>query len=402
MSFVSLFAILSVTLGASLSMALPSSTTFPEKSMTPFERCADEKRAIVVGASVSLGFYGPSPALVYLERAGFKRECIMKKTIWIGKGRLFYDSQKYIPWLKTTVEEFKPHVIVALDFLFHDISFLHSPEAMPKRFEEISSTIAYLESTGVPVVIGSVFALPPNVKDRPLEHLNDKAFLNTIVRQTNQRLCTSQTVNKSNLVILPVAKMFRQIYSSDLKVVRDGKVVTLKKEEVLADWFHVGPRGAALISNRIINYLNELNVRGSFPFAARPLEEKTVFKQKRTFKLRHYFDNYAHEVNLLFTKFGNDTMPLVGPATIPPNVGDEACPPSDGFIDSIEQLATSANEQLATSAPDADEDVIGDILEGVESERDLIGELLQRLEAERDPIGELLQKLETERSAQNQ
>lgn len=279
-----------------------------------YEFCKDKPRAIVVGASVSLGFFGPSPAIMYLKRAGFSRSCILKKTYPIT------DSGKKLEWLQKSVKEFKPDVIVGLDLLFHDISFLHRENLMEDRMRSIERTVTYLKSTGIPVVLGTIFGLSKQ----------SFPFRYKLVNWTNQLLCQTYLENPNQFYILPTARIYQEIYSNKFKIQKDGQEVELSKFEVLVDQYHVGPRGAYLMTNRLISILNQYHETNNFPFVGKPYSNKTIFSKKVTAPIQA-INTYGKEVNLIYKKVGHNTLLDNDETTIPDYIGDESCPRFNGY-----------------------------------------------------------------------
>jgi hypothetical protein len=299
----------------SISQTVHAADTNDVSQDPTYEQCKDSPRAIVVGSSVSLGFFGPSPAILYLERAGFLRDCILKKTLPIT------DSHGKLSWLKKTVTEFKPNLIVGLDLLFHDISFLRHEEKIAARVSEIEETLDFLNSTQIPVLIGTVFAL----------EAAKYPFRLNVVKTTNQQLCDLQEKSPGRFTVLPTARIYREIYSGQFLARKGQQEIQLSKRDLLVDQFHLGPRGSYLVTNRLIHILNNVAQKNGFAYPAKPYNERLALG-KPLFAFTQRFDNYAHPVNLLFEKIpGSDTLATVNETTIPSEIGDEACSSDDGY-----------------------------------------------------------------------
>ncbi|MGZ3690387.1 MAG: hypothetical protein ACXVAX_02715 [Pseudobdellovibrio sp.] len=285
----------------------PNDALAAQEAQPTLENCLHEKRATVVGASVTLGFFGDSPSMLYLERAGFKHNCIQKKSFPIG------DSEDHFKWLQKSVNDFKPEVVVALDYLIHDVSFVHDEQNISARVEKSNKVIEYLSSLNIPVVIGTVFSAFPE----------KYPFQKSIAVQLNQSLCAKAAADPKKFFVLPIARIYRQLYSDQYVPLESSSPV--KKEEVLVDMYHPGPRGAYMLTNTLIDKLNSLAESDrEFPYSVKPYKEKEVLRQAFDRPILQSLNPMAHE-KTLFTKKGEDTLKRVNETTIPDELGDEAC-----------------------------------------------------------------------------
>lgn len=295
------------------SFAFAGKPNDPRDNQVNYQNCRNQKRAVVVGASVTLGFFGDSPSNLYLRRSGFSERCILKKSFPIS------DSENLLGWVKKSVNDFKPDVIVAIDYLIHDVTFTRADENVEVRIQKTSESIDYLQSLNIPVVIGSVFT------SRPDKH----PFQVDLARRINHRLCEASNAKPNQFFVLPTSQMYREIYSDAFKLpatVRIGSTENFEVQEeivpasqVMTDYYHPGPRGAHMMANRMMHYLNALhNSSRAYPF------EGTLYTRDKIFSK----DKNNDYILALFNAIEEDdkySMKFVNSETIPESMGAESC-----------------------------------------------------------------------------
>jgi hypothetical protein len=131
-----------------------------------------------------------------------------------------------------------------------------------------------------------------------------------------------KTLNPNTFFVLPTAKIYREMYSN--KFVVPGLEKTLRLDEVLVDMYHPGPRGAYLLTNRCIDFLNNLHDKeGKFPLRVKPFDLGKVMSKPLTRPLLQSINPLAHEKTILSKQV--DALVVVDESTIPADIGDQAC-----------------------------------------------------------------------------
>ena len=333
-------------------LTAPTVWAKPDEYRTPQQNreqnCKNKLRAIAIGSSVTMGFFGDSPSMLYLQHTGqgpgnqrkeFSNECIIKIDFPIR------DSKDLMGDLKAAVNKgfgkYKPDLVVAVDLLIHDVTFTRQPGKIEITYQDATDTINYLASLQIPVLIGSVFSSEPNK--------NNQQFQIPLARRINQQLCIESSKAGSNLHILPITRIYREIYSGQFKMaslvkakdllngvlaerISTGDLVVVQRQgdkfvlveenvptkDIMTDFYHPGPRGAYMMANQMMRYTNSLYSNGRFNYSSRLFKrDKILGKDKHNdlaiglFKAIEEDDKYS--------------LDLVDETTIPTDMGDETC-----------------------------------------------------------------------------
>ena len=209
--------------------------------LVPFADAA-EPQPYVIGASVSMGFNlfgrGHSPSVYTLEQMGYDKQQIIKKTVITGSFRRKYE------WFKKSLSEHPASIILAIDVFHHD---LRQKVSIPDdTYTYIESFLETLHQTGVPVIVGSIWTRYDN---------------ETTIDAFNIYLAEKIALY-DNIYLLPVGQILDGLTKKDRQYSYDvdGVSLSLNKKvgrKFLVDIVHPNNRGARLMSNLIIQILNE-------------------------------------------------------------------------------------------------------------------------------------------------
>ena len=209
--------------------------------LIPFSH-AEDPQPYVIGASVSMGFNlfgrGHSPSVYTLQKMGYAKQHIIKKTVITGSFRRKYE------WLKKSLSEHPASIILAIDVFHHD---LREKTSVPDdTYSYIENFLETLHHTGVPVIVGSVWT-----------RYNNEATIDEFNIYLREKVALYD-----NIYLLPVGQILDGLTKKDRQYSYDvdGVSLSLNKKvgrKLLVDIVHPNNRGARLMSNLIIRILNE-------------------------------------------------------------------------------------------------------------------------------------------------
>ena len=217
-------------------------------SMTSFACAQDgnelessQRYPYVIGASVSMGFNlfgkGHSPSLYALEKMGYERDYIVKKTVITGT------FKRKMGWLEDSLAEKPPEVIFGIDLFHHNTE--DRPEVPQSTYDYVDEILELLCESGVPVIVGDVWTRRGD--DRYARQVSDYLY--------------QQASERDNLFIFPAYDLMVAIKgeASPFMYAIDGEALAIDErrgKKLLLDIVHPNADGAKVMANIIINLMN--------------------------------------------------------------------------------------------------------------------------------------------------
>ncbi|MEM7078951.1 MAG: SGNH/GDSL hydrolase family protein [Pseudomonadota bacterium] len=200
-----------------------------------------ERYAYVIGASVSTGFNffrpGYSPSLYALEKLGFPRERVVKKTVITGSFRRKYR------WLQRKFQTHPPALIIGIDLFHHDLR--KKPKVPRGVYAYAERMLNLLNTSGADVIVGYTWT-----------RYNNRPTINTFNRYLND-----QQHNYPNLAFFPVPGVYDALMGNTdpFRYNLDGVAIDISKRlrpKLLLDIVHPNDRGARVFANLLIDIAN--------------------------------------------------------------------------------------------------------------------------------------------------
>lgn len=189
--------------------------------------------AIVVGSSVSMGFWSPSPPVVAARQAGVPADRIHKKTN-------VSPCMSHYKWLASTIEADTPKLVFGLDLFYHDIR--KADAFTDDNAADFTRVLDLLCETGAQVYVGTVFT---RFRD------NDAAA------RANEFLM-AEAERRPNLHVMPVDAIYTAMYSPEgFTYDIDGVRLQVRKKDYLLDPVHPNRQGSYVLANTIIELLKQ-------------------------------------------------------------------------------------------------------------------------------------------------